>query len=233
MDPGQANDRRQRRYRLMHFKRLTLPLIQDFAPSPPKPPSPLERNPRLAQMGPVLCFWGLAWVVSMMGWLHRGPFATVSGATVERIQNEGEWWRLVSALFMHADAGHLLSNTPLLLVFGWYLRDYFGLLAFPLVPVAVGVLSNIVTLWTYDPGTELMGASGMLYGMIALWLVLYVHFETQYSRSVRIFRAIGTSLLLLAPTTYRADISYTAHLTGFLLGLVAGLALRYRVQVRP
>ncbi len=94
------------------------------------------------------------------------------------------------------------------------------------------MLSNAATIWVYEPRTHLVGASGMLYGMVALWLVLYVRFETRFSVPMRIFRAIGVSLLLLFPTTFEEQTSYMAHAAGFVIGLGVGFGLANFVTVR-
>ena len=95
------------------------------------------------------------------------------------------------------------------------------------------MLFRSATIYAYDWDTDLLGASGMLYGMVALWLVLYVRFETEYTVSMRIFRAIGVSMLLLFPTTFHKTTSYLAHGTGFAIGLVIGMLLCPLVRINP
>ncbi len=199
-----------------------VPSEEDFAPSPPKPPRPMNRFPKRVAMLPTLFCFALFWVASFHEWRGLPPSLTASGETVFE---KGEYWRLLTALFTHADVGHLLSNAPLFLIFGWFIYAFFGRLAFPIGALLVGALSNMATIYVYEPDAELLGASGMLYGMVALWLVLYVRFETEYSVSMKIFRAIGVSVLLLFPTTFQQTTSYTAHATGFVIGLLVGLCL--------
>lgn len=208
-----------------------VPSEEDFAPSPPKPFRPMTRFPRQAALKPALICFALFWVASIYNWSDTAKY-TLS-ASGKEVFVKGEYWRLLTALFTHSDVEHLLSNAPLFLIFGWFLYAFFGRLAFPTAALVVGVLSNLWTVHTYPPGTSLVGASGMLYGMISLWLVLYVRFETAYSVSMRIFRSIGVALLLLFPTTFQQTTSYTAHATGFLLGLVVGLALCPFVSINP
>jgi rhomboid protease GluP len=175
--------------------------------------------------------FALCFATSLANWTNALPIGG-TWASYETVWNQGQWWRLVTSLLTHADMAHLLSNTPLFLIFGWYLRDFFGFAVFPGAALAIGVLSNAWTIWTYPPDTELLGASGMLYGMVALWLVLYVHFETKYTRSQRIFRAVGVSLLLLFPTSFQQTTSYTAHGAGFVLGLLVGVIATPLIHLR-
>lgn len=207
-----------------------IPVAEDFVPSPPKPKSPLSRVPDSTAIRPALFCFILFFVASGQYWqAGRGGGGWASG---EAVFERGEWWRLLTALFTHADLGHLLSNTPLFMIFGWYLYAFFGARAFPLAAIVVGILSNAVTIYFYPPNSHLVGASGMLYGMVALWLVLYVRFETIYTVPMRIFRAVGVSLVLLFPTTFQEQTSYLAHAAGFGIGLVVGFLLTPFVKIR-
>lgn len=206
------------------------PEPEDFLPSPPKPPGPLSQRPDLRYARPALMMFALFFAASFVHWSdpQHSPFAAARSLVLQ----EGEWWRLLTALFTHSDMDHLASNTPLFLIFGWFLHAYFGWLAFPLGALVVGMLSNLATIGLMGPGGRLVGASGMLYGMVALWLMLYVKFDVQHPVPVRIFRAIAVSLLLLFPTTFHPTTSYTAHATGFAIGVVAGALLTRVVTVR-
>ncbi len=144
---------------------------------------------------------------------------------------EHQYWRLVTTIFLHADMHHLLSNTPLLLVFGWFLRAFFGLKLFPLAALVTGILSIGISLIFYMPDMKLVGASGMVYGMAALWLVFYIRYETDHSPGKRVFRAAGFSLALLFPTTFQVQVSYIAHAAGFFSGLLIALALIPLVEI--
>jgi membrane associated rhomboid family serine protease len=140
----------------------------------------------------------------------------------ERVFELGEHWRLVGALFMHADWVHLLSNVPLFLFFGWLLRAYFGYLAFPFLAFVIGAGANLITIYFYHATSRLMGASGMVYGMIALWLVLYVSHDEDDSLGKKLLRASAFASLMLLPRTYEQSTSYLAHGSGFMLGLICG-----------
>lgn len=208
-----------------------LPSIDDFLPSPPRPPSPMARYPALDSLKPALILLALCFVVSSARWSQAWTSIGGTEASYETVWIKHQWWRLATALLTHADMGHLLSNTPLFLIFGWYLRDFFGLRIFPGISLIIGIFANALTLLFYPKETSLLGASGMLYGMVALWLVFYVHFETSYTHAQRILRALGVSLLLLFPTTFHSDTSYLCHGLGFLLGSLFGLILKPFVKV--
>jgi len=148
------------------------------------------------------------------------------------IFKDREYWRLVTALFTHSDFSHLVSNALIFFVFGWMLKAYFGLRAFPFTSIAIGMITNAMTVFFYAPGTKLVGASGMAYGMVSLWLVFYIHNDTYYSLPARIFRAAGFALIMMFPTSFEPQVSYLSHAAGFITGLFAGLILVKFIPVR-
>jgi membrane associated rhomboid family serine protease len=90
----------------------------------------------------------------------------------------------------------------------------------------------MVTLYFYADSTRLLGASGMIYGMVALWLVLYIHRDTDHSLMMRLFRATGFALIMLFPETYNPSTSYLAHASGFVIGIITGLLVLPFTRVR-
>jgi len=66
----------------------------------------------------VLFDWGsLAWVIliSFFYWMqtHRGPGFEVAGLMDAAAVSRGEWWRFFTAVFLHADIGHLALNASI------------------------------------------------------------------------------------------------------------------------
>lgn len=161
-------------------------------------------------------------LLSILAWTDvLGPYP----ASKELIFGHHYYLNALTAIFYHADTAHLLSNSILLLFFGWMLNAYFGNFVAVAVSLIVGTLANFVTVSQYPLHTELIGASGMVYGMAAMWLVLYLRFEKNYAAHQRIIRVVGFVLLLLFPTQYDAKTSYLAHASGFILGAVAAFML--------
>ncbi len=191
---------------------------------------PLSRFPSTRHMIPAAFLFALFYVFSVLYSGHRiGDNFWVSGAAVF---SHHEYWRVVTALFTHRDIVHLLSNALMFFVFGWVLKAYFGYLAFPTASLLIGIVTNIITVALYDPDIMLIGASGMTYGMAALWIVLYIRFDQERRVPVRIFRAAGFALVMLLPSTIEPDVSYLAHAVGFVTGILSGIALFPFASVR-
>ncbi|MCP4138607.1 MAG: rhomboid family intramembrane serine protease [bacterium] len=203
---------------------------EDFLPTPPKEKGPLSKFPSSKYLfSAMLCF--VIFVIMGFFYWQKYPVGQNFWVSGESIFQKHEYWRLFSALFTHGDGVHLLSNMPLFIIFGWFLRAYFGPLVFPGAAIFSGLISNLFTIAVYEPRVRLLGASGMDYGMVALWLVFYVRHDTDHRVPVRIFRAAGFALAMLVPTTVQSTTSYTAHAAGFAAGLVIGLLLLPFVRV--
>lgn len=162
-------------------------------------------------------------VASLVYWSYpQGKYLPASGKTVF---GDHQYWRLVTSLFVHGDMAHLLANGWIFILFGWMLRSYFGLLAFPLLSFAGGIISSGVTIFFYPPEVRLIGASGMVHVMVALWVTWYMIFDRERSIGQRLLRGTGFSLAMLVPAVVKPEVSYLAHGTGFIAGLVLALLL--------
>jgi rhomboid protease GluP len=134
--------------------------------------------------------------------------------------------RAFGSLFIHADIGHLSSNLVLLIPFGWLLINYFGPLAFPVIAIIGGIITNIITIYIYKNDyyqTSLVGASGMAYAIVSQWIVLYLKWDRRYSLTERIIRSIGVAMMLLIPSQFSPKTSYLAHGVGFIVGIICAL----------
>lgn len=211
----------------------SIPPPEDFLPSPRKPDSVFKKWPGQKYLTAPFIFALSCACLSLFSWTDGAPEFSVSKHDVF---DRGQYWQLLSALFAHADVVHVASNMLGVIFFGWMLRGYFSTFAFPTLPLALGVASNLITIYFYPSTTRLLGASGMLYAMVGLWLVLYLRFETR-SFSQKLIRVFGFALTLLVPSSWEPNTSYLAHASGFFLGILAAFAftkaLNLRSRTRP
>jgi rhomboid protease GluP len=193
---------------------------EDFQPDERVAPKGiLYEKPKFKHLIAPLFIVLLCCAFTLLSWYspRYGELLWVSGPSIFR---KGEYWRLFTALFVHSGLLHLLSNMPLLFVFGWFLRTYFGFVAFPIAAVAIGAVANAATLYFYHDHIRMVGASGMVYGVVGLWITLYLRYEVRHRFWAKLLRVAGVSLVLLFPSSYSPDTSYLAHIFGFALGIV-------------
>jgi rhomboid protease GluP len=224
MDPKESKEAKPSDGRLSQVEGENYsPTSDDFLPSPLREPTAFERMPAQGSVFPGAVFVVLMTGLSIARWRFPEQFDSFD-VTRQSVFNGGQYWRAFSAIFVHGDMSHLLHNVPIYLFFAWILHGYFGYFASVVLPLLAGVISNLCTIYFYDDRVRLLGASGMIYGMVALWLVLYVYFDRRASWVKRVGRAFGFSLLVMFPQTYDPKVSYLAHFTGFIVGIVLGVA---------
>lgn len=174
-------------------------------------------------------FKPVALIASIMVFLtftHQNYNLRLFISTTDLDINWTTFYRSLGSLFIHADLAHLGSNLLLFLPFGWLLGNYFGVKAFPLGALLMGVITNYLTVVIYamqGRQSSLVGCSGMVYGMVAQWIALYLRWDYRLSLSERSLRAIGAAMMLLIPSQYSPKTSYLAHGIGFAVGLCFAL----------
>ena len=167
---------------------------------------------------------GILAVVSTLYWWGPPGFAAALPASGETVFEQGETWRLLTAIAAHADAIHLLSNAVFLAWLIYLSYGAFGSSLYPWSAVPLSAVALAVTLEGYPPNIRVVGASGMLYLLAGAWLTLYVLVERRLSVAKRIVRVVGFFLVVLVPTSIRPEVSYRAHGIGLFFGICLGLA---------
>ncbi len=187
----------------------------------PKMKGYLQQKPTMSSVNPALILFLIFAVLTYLSWTveYKDLFWLSSEAVFEK----KEYWRLVTALCVHADALHLLNNSLFFLIFGSLLYFYYGFLVFPLSTLILGVMTNAITLRFHEASTHLIGASGMVYGMVSMWIVFYMNYDIRYTPHIRLLRVVGVCLILLFPTSFREDVDYISHTVGFAAGIFWGL----------
>jgi rhomboid protease GluP len=153
------------------------------------------------------------------------------GAKVNTYIAEGEYWRLLTATFLHIGLLHLLLNGWALYLFGPLIERHFGALRFVIIYLVAGLGGSIAS---FAFGPELSaGASGAIFGLVgALAAYFWLH--------RRITGAEGRAQLLNAIFIVGINVAFGlslsqaidnwGHIGGLIAGAVAGLALAPRYQ---
>lgn len=94
------------------------------------------------------------------------------GADAAILVANGDWWRLVSAIFIHIGIIHLLFNSYALMFIGPLLEELLGKERFLVSYLATGIIGFAFSNWYYPPWLVTAGASGAVFGMIAMAVVL-------------------------------------------------------------
>jgi len=184
----------------------------------------LSAKPRPGARAAVAWTLGILLTVSLIYWFGPIEIAELLPASGETVLEQGETWRLLTAMAAHADALHLLSNSVFLTWLIYVCYGAFGPSLFPLSVVPVSALALAVTIEGYAPGIRLVGASGMVYALAGAYLTLFTLVERRLGIVNRLIRAVGFFLVVLLPTSIRPEVSYRAHAIGLFLGVCLALA---------
>src|SRR6266508_1186814 len=82
----------------------------------------------------------------------------------------GEWWRLLTAAFVHGGTIHLVATIAGLAPLGVVLERAVGRITFAAVYLAAALSAGMVSLWTTSPTSVNVGASGAIFGIYGLLL---------------------------------------------------------------
>lgn len=137
--------------------------------------------------------------------------------------SEGEWWRLVTALTLHADMQHLLGNLAIGGVFVLLLcRELGSGLAWSLL-LGAGVTGNLVNAILQAPGHSSVGASTAVFGAVGILAALsMIRYRNYLQRRWPLPVAAALSLLVLLGSEGK-NTDLGAHLFGFMAGIALGL----------
>jgi membrane associated rhomboid family serine protease len=132
---------------------------------------------------------------------------------------QGQYWRLITAAFLHYGPFHLLLNMLALYWFGTLLEQRIGSGKFLLLYLVSGLAGSAGALIA-SPLTPTVGASGAIFGVLGAGLVLERRGDYVFGGS-----ALGIIVINLALTFSIANISIGGHIGGLIGGIVAMLGL--------
>lgn len=183
----------------------------------------LTRRPREGSVLVSVLVAAFIALISTLSWQGFADFNTLLPVSGKSIFQDQEYWRLWSAIFVHGDGGHLLSNSLFLLIFGALLYGSFGSWVYPMAAFFFGGLINWATVASMPPDVRLIGASGVVYWMGGAWLALYLGIHRIRPFGPRLLRACGVAAALFLPTeAFNPTVSYPAHAYGFIFGVLFG-----------
>lgn len=144
----------------------------------------------------------------------------------------GEYWRLLTSLFLHYGPLHLIFNLYALFVIGPGLERAIGSVRFAIYYLISGLGSSVgvllLRIFEFTRPEPLVGASGCVMGIVGVWAGYLLRHRHQplagrRLKNILLIVAVQTAFDLSTP-----QISMAAHLSGLVSGVALGLLIRPR-----
>ena len=140
---------------------------------------------------------------------------------------QGEYWRLFTSMFLHADIFHIFSNMIALLLFGSAVENNYSKLEYLIIYFISGLIGNLFSLLLLPLNTISLGASGAIFGLIGASFVLY----TVAGERTLIFLGLFY-LAYFIISSFAPGINLWAHLFGLLGGILFGYLFSHKKKFR-
>jgi len=135
----------------------------------------------------------------------------------------GEWWRLVSAIFLHGSMTHLLMNMFSLYIVGRPTELYFSTKEYLILYFATAILGGLVSI-SIHPLSVSIGASGAIFGIFgALSGYLFAFRDRLGKQAHQLMKEFGVIIginLVLGLSIPNIDMG--AHIGGLISGIIGG-----------
>ncbi|MCJ7424072.1 rhomboid family intramembrane serine protease [Candidatus Bathyarchaeota archaeon] len=149
-----------------------------------------------------------------------GDFITTGNLPIHLYQSNydvmnGSYWQLITAIFVHVNIVHLVSNMIFLLIFGLRAEELFKSEEYVAIYFLSGLAGNLLTL-LLGPQMVSAGASGAIFGMFGA-VIIYI--------KRRVGQSIGSALIyafFMLLLSMGIQVNFMAHLGGLAAGLLFG-----------
>jgi membrane associated rhomboid family serine protease len=141
-----------------------------------------------------------------------------------KIIDDGEWWRLITPMFLHAGLIHLAMNMVVLMRLGWSMEVAFGTWRVAAIYLSTGLFGTLMSA-IFLPDILGVGASGALFGLIGSLFGDFIqnHKAMHEGKCSYFLQLVISSAIGLAIGLFPLLDNF-GHFGGWLLGIIAGMA---------
>ncbi|MCQ2528410.1 MAG: rhomboid family intramembrane serine protease [Saccharofermentans sp.] len=131
-------------------------------------------------------------------------------------------WRVVTQAYLHGGIFHLGFNLAALLVIGKNVEKKFGSATYIMVYHLITIIDAVIVSFIFT-SSVFVGASGGIFGVIGIALIMCIKKQLKFKKSELIF-LISFSVIANVPAIYAIDTLLT-HVFGLVLGVISGMVL--------
>ncbi|MFC9293187.1 rhomboid family intramembrane serine protease [Streptomyces sp. NPDC057011] len=151
-----------------------------------------------------------------------GRYVEFFGAPVEGVST-GEYYRLLTSVFLHVEWWHIIGNMIGLWVIGGPLEAALGRTRYLAVYLLSGLGASAFVYLLTPPNTPTLGASGAVFGLLGATVVLVR--RLRYEMRPVIVMVVLMLVLTFVPLGGSLNVSWQAHVGGLVTGALVGLGM--------
>lgn len=156
------------------------------------------------------------------------------GALVPQQVLAGDWWRLLTATFLHFGWLHLMMNMIGLYYFGRVVEFILGVkqYLFVYLTTGVGAMLTVTLMYIlgYSPENFVVGASGSVMGLVGVSVAIFLRDWLKNRGSIASKKLQSFLLIIVLQTVFdltTPQISFVSHISGTIIGFLLGMILKH------
>ncbi len=184
---------------------------------------PIPSTATSAIVAVTIALYGISWYMTATSGAMQA-MGGISGEVLWRLGakspaiREGQWWRLVTAIFLHAGLFHIGMNLWCLFDLGPEVESLFSTAKFVVFYLVTGVLGFVLSLWWRPMGMSI-GASGSICGLIGILIGASFH----HGHLGKAYRGqLWRWIIYIAIFGIFLPVDNAAHFGGLIAGIVLG-----------
>jgi rhomboid protease GluP len=153
---------------------------------------------------------------------HTIPLAY--GALIPAFVRAGDYYRLLSAAFLHFDVFHIFFNMYALYLLGTQLESFYGRHRYIIIYLYSAIAGSLLSMTFLDSYTPSIGASGAVFGLLGALLYFGYHYRVYLGNAIK-SRIIPIIILNLYISFAVERIDQYAHIGGLVGGIIIAMAV--------
>ena len=160
----------------------------------------------------------------------NGILLEVGQLSQSKVLMHNEWWRVLTASFLHLGLAHLLLNVVTFYFAGIFLEPIIGSARFCATYIICNMVTHVVFSFTWVFERSVGGSAG-LYGLVGVLLIYYIKDKNLFAKHQKnigvywlaAYCGIGTS---------RGFDALIPHIIGFVCGVLLGLVFTTKMEAK-
>jgi membrane associated rhomboid family serine protease len=164
---------------------------------------------------------------------QAAAFRRIYGASAANIL-DGEFYRITTALLLHAAGLHLIGNMVGLALFATAVCSVSGFGVGSLMILVSGMTGNLFNALLFQSGHHSIGASTAVFGAVGIISAHLFRVKwQQFGHRLKTWLPLGSGLALLAVLGASIETDITAHFFGYVAGCTIGMVFTSTQEASP